>query len=84
MTLSFNPREAFRLPSAIHKLIQPDPRDIDEVLWCKLTYAAATLSAEDCPKGGRYPLSYHKAAALLWITSARRPNEIARLQVGCR
>ncbi len=83
VALSFNPTEAFRLPPAVKKLIQPDPRDIDEVLWGKLTYAAATLTGDDYPKACHYPLNYHKAAALLWITAARRPNELARLQVGC-
>jgi integrase len=83
VALSLNPAEVFRLPPAIKKLIQPDPRDIDEVLWCKLTYAAATLTEDDYPKACHYPLNYHKAAALLWIASARRPNELARLRVGC-
>ena len=80
----FNPHETFATPSSVHKLIQPDPRDIDEVIWCKLTYAAATLTERDYDVvSSRYPLGYYRAAALLWVTSARRPNEITRLQVGC-
>jgi integrase len=80
----FNPNEAFALPSSINKLIQPDPRDIDEVIWCKLTHAAATLTEEDYSAAhSGYSLKYYRAAALLWATSARRPGEIARLQVGC-
>lgn len=80
----FNPSETFVLPRSIRSLIQPDPRDIDEVIWCKLTYAAATLKEEDYSlMWSGYPLSYYRAAALLWITSARRANEIVRLQVGC-
>ncbi len=80
----FNPSEAFATPQYIRRLIQPDPRDIDEVIWCKLTYAAATLTEEDyATLWNGYPLSYYQAAALLWVTSARRPNEITRLQVGC-
>ncbi len=80
----FNPHEVFRLPRSIKRLIQPDPREIDEVIWCKLTYAAATLTEEDYHyKQSHYPLTYYRAAALLWVTSARRPGEITRLQVGC-
>jgi len=80
----FNPSEAFATPQHIRRLIQPDPRDIDEITWCKLTYAAATLT-EDAYSilWNGYPLSYYRAAALLWVTSARRPNELIRLQVGC-
>jgi integrase len=79
----FNPSEVFATPQHIRRLIQPDPRDIDEVIWCKVTYAAATLTEEDYNVSASYPLLYYKAAALLWVTSARRPNEIMRLQVGC-
>jgi len=80
----FNPREIFAVPSSIKKLIQPDPRDIDEIIWCKLTYAAATLTEEDYSVSlSGYPLAYYRAAALLLVTSARRPNEIMRLQMGC-
>ncbi len=80
----FNPSEAFATPQYIRRLIQPNPRDIDEVIWCKLTHAAATLTEEDyATLWNGYPLSFYKAAALLWVTSARRPNEIIRLQVGC-
>ncbi len=80
----FNPSEAFATPQYLRRLIQPDPRDIDEVIWCKLTHAAATLTEEDyATLWNGYPLSFYKAAALLWVTSARRPNEITRLQVGC-
>lgn len=78
----FNPVLAFATPSSVKRLIQPDPRDIDEIIWCKLTYAAATLSQEDIASWS-YPLSYYRAVALLWVTSARRPNEIMRLQLGC-
>jgi len=80
----FTPGMLFDLPPSIKRLIQPDPRDIDEVVWCKLTYAAATLAEEDAsPLWWRYPVSYYQAVALLWVTSARRPNEIMRLRIGC-
>lgn len=80
---NFNPTLAFATPTSVKRLIQPDPRDIDEILWCKLTYAAATLSQEDYTVTWNYPLSCYRAVALLWVTSARRPNEITRLQQGC-
>ncbi len=79
----FLPREIFATPSSVKRLIQPDPRDLDELSWCKLTYAAATLTEEDCTAPSSYPLSYYRAVALLWVTSARRANEIRRLRVGC-
>jgi integrase len=79
----FNPQQAFETPAAVKRLIQPDPRDIDVPFWYKLAYAAATLSQEDLVGTGSYPLSYYRAAGLLWVTSARRSNEIARLRVGC-
>jgi len=83
LTRHFNPTLAFATPPSVKRLIQPDPRDIDEVIWCKLTYAAATLSKEDYAVTWNYPLSCYQAVALLWVTSARRPNEITRLQLRC-
>jgi len=52
-------------------------------VWAKLAIAAATLSAQDLPRTTRYPLSFYRALALVWVTSARRPNEIARLRLDC-
>ncbi len=31
----------------------------------------------------QYPVAYYRAACLLWVTAARRPDEIRRLAVGC-
>lgn len=31
----------------------------------------------------QYPLAYYRAACLLWVTAARRPDEIRRLALGC-
>jgi integrase len=83
IAIRFNPQKAFETPSSVKRLIQPDPRDIDLPFWYKLAYAAATLSEEDLVGTSSYPLSYYRAAGLLWVTSARRSNEIARLRVGC-
>src|SRR5450755_4488142 len=60
-----------------------NPRDIDLRVWAKLTIAAATLSQGDLPRGTRYPLSLQRALGLLWVTSARRPNELVRLRLDC-
>jgi len=83
LPVRFKPSHAFRTPQHIRRLIQPDPRDIDAVLWWKLVRAAATLTTADLHPHRAYPLAFVHAAALLWVTSARRPNEIGRLRVGC-
>ncbi|WP_338250699.1 tyrosine-type recombinase/integrase [Dictyobacter halimunensis] len=83
ITRRFLPHEIFATPPSIKRLIQPDPRDLDELTWCKLTYAAATFTEEDCASFRSYPVSYHRALALLWVSSARRANEIRRLRIGC-
>lgn len=81
----FQPQQAFATPRHIRTLIQPDPRDIDLGAWYKLAYAAAMLRAEDLAARGRhfYPLALYRAMALLWVTTARRPNELRRLRLGC-
>ncbi len=79
----FKPGQAFQTPKHIQRLIQPNPRDIDQAVWWKLMRAAATLTEVDLAERGVYPLSFVSAVALLWVTAARRPNEIARLRVGC-
>ncbi len=81
--LHFKPSVAFRTPRTVQRKLQPSPRDIDLTVWHKLTGAAAHLSAADLGPNDHYPLAFVRAAALLWVTSARRPNEIARLRVGC-
>src|SRR5260221_1151165 len=82
--LDFNPKECFALPEHLRR--EPDnadPRDIDLRVWARLTIAAATLSQNDLPSNARYPLSLYRALALLWVTSARRPNELVRLRLDC-
>lgn len=83
IVMQFKPAVAFRTPRAVARKIQPRPRDIDLSAWRKLMAAAAQLSAADLGVNDHYPLAYVRAAALLWVTSARRRNEIARLRVGC-
>jgi integrase len=82
--LDFIPKEVFTAPIALQRAIdRTAPRDIDLRIWARLTMAAATLSAGDLPQGTRYPLSFYRALGLIWVTSARRPNEIARLRLEC-
>jgi integrase len=83
--LRFEPKNVFATPTPILRRIKPNPRDIDEVIWCKLAYAAASLGDSDFAdtQKGRYPATLYRATALLWVTCARRPNEIVRLQMGC-
>src|SRR5712692_4768998 len=45
--------------------------------------AAATLAQSDLPPNTKYSLTFYRALALVWVTSARRPNEIARLRLDC-
>lgn len=80
----FVPKEVFTCPAPLKKEIENvEPRDIDQRTWARLVIAAATLSQSDLPKWTLYPLSFYRALALVWVTTARRPNEIARLRLDC-
>ena len=83
--LDFSPMEVLTTPRHIRQLMDlADPRDIDLRVWARLVMAAATLSQNDLPQGTTtYPLSLYRALALIWVTSARRPNEIVRLRLDC-
>jgi len=82
--LDFTPSEVFETPKHVRqKLERSEPRDIDLRVWAKLAIAAATLSQGDLPQGTQYPLNFYRALGLIWVTSARRPNEIARLRLDC-
>lgn len=84
LKFDFDPKDVFSTPDHIKQALDAaEPRDIDLRVWAKLTIAAATLSTSDLPPGTRYPLSFYRAFALVWVTSARRPNEIARLRLEC-
>lgn len=85
MRLDFSPIEVLTTPRHIRQLMDlTSPRDIDLRTWARLAIAAATLSASDLPQGtAAYPLSLYRALALIWVTSARRPNEIVRLRLDC-
>jgi integrase len=83
--LTWVPDEAFKTPDDIRAAQQPNPRDIAEDTWFKLIWAACTLSKEHLQGANifNYPLAYYRAACLIWITAARRSDEVRRLSVGC-
>ncbi len=84
ITLDFSPKEVLTTPQHIRRALDATaPRDIDLRVWAKLTIAAATLAESDLPQDALYPLSFYRALGLVWVTSARRPNEIARLRLDC-
>jgi integrase len=85
ITLDFYPKDVLTYPNHLKRAADMvNPRDIDLKVWAKLTIAAATLSESDLSRSGtRYPLSFFRALSLLWVTSARRPNEIMRLRLDC-
>jgi integrase len=84
--LTWLPHEAFRTPNTVLAACQPNPKDIAEDTWFKLIWAACTLTKDKLHAHSRnpqYPLAYYRAAALIWVTAARRSDEIRRLNVGC-
>jgi len=85
LQVTWLPQEAFKTPNDIKAAHQPNPRDIQEDTWFKLIWAACTLSKEKLPTANsmQYPLAYYRAACLVWVTAARRSDEIRRLSVGC-
>ncbi len=83
--LTWLTNEAFKTPDDIQAACQPNPKDIQEDTWFKLIWAACTLSKEQLEAVGAFyfPLAYYRAASLVWVTAARRSDEIRRLSVGC-
>lgn len=82
--LRFNPSVSLGVPDATRRALEDvDPRDIDLAVWRKLAGAAARLSEDDLLRSHQYPLSLYRAVALLWVTAARRPNELQRLRLDC-
>jgi integrase len=85
LQLIWLPEQAFKTPDDIKAAAQPNPRDIQEDTWFKLIWAACTLTKEHLYADNRYrySLAYYRAACLIWVTAARRADEIRRLSVGC-
>jgi integrase len=78
--------EAFKTPRDILAARQPNPRNIEEDTWFKLIWAACTLTKDKLytySHNPQYPLAYYRAVCLIWVTAARRSDEIRRLSVGC-
>ncbi len=85
LQLAWLVHEALKTPEDIRAARQPNPKDIQEDTWFKLIWAACTLTKEklDAVKHSWYPLAYVRAACLIWVTAARRSDEIRRLHLGC-
>jgi len=85
LVLPWDPHEVLGTPENIKRQIVHNPRTLDPARWQKLTWAAATVSAQDLSAYGgvMYPLAFYRAVALVWVTGARRSDEIRRLKVGC-
>jgi hypothetical protein len=86
LQLAWVVNDAFKLPEDVRAALQPNPKDIQEDSWFKLIWAACTLTKDKllaCKRGPKYPLAYFRAACLVWVTAARRSDEIRRLNVGC-
>ncbi len=80
---TFDPSRALRVPKPLIRLLEPNPRDIDPLLWARIVHAAHHLCEEDFAGKCYYPLAMVRALALLWCYGALRINEILRLRVGC-
>ncbi len=86
LQLTWLPQEAFKTPDDVLAARRPNPKDIHEDSWFKLIWAACTLTKDILSTHSRnpqYPLAYYRAACLIWVTAARRADEIRRLSVGC-
>lgn len=88
LAITWVPATALATPDSIRASVQPSPRDVASEVWLKLVWAATTLTADDLSELSTpnrrpfFPLAYYRAAALLWVTGARRSDEIRRLTIG--
>ena len=80
----FDPREALATPDHVEKaLAGSEPRDIALAVWQRLAIQAARLTPEDLGPLSYWPFSAVQAMAFLWVSTARRPNELLRLRADC-
>jgi len=80
----FDPREALATPEHVEKaLAGSEPRDIALAVWQRLAIQAARLKPEDLGPLSYWPFSAVQALAFLWVSTARRPNELLRLRADC-
>jgi hypothetical protein len=80
----FDPREALATPEHVQKaLAGSEPRGIALAIWQRLAIQAARLTPEDLGPTPYWPFTAVQALALLWVSTARRPNELLRLRADC-
>jgi len=80
----FEPREALATPEHVQRsLAGSEPRDIALPIWQRLAIQAARLTPDDLGPTPYWPFAAVQALALLWVSTARRPNELLRLRAGC-
>ena len=80
----FDPRESLATPEHVEKaLAGSEPRDIALAVWQRLAIQAARLTPEDLGPLSYWPFSAVQALAFLWVSTARRPNELLRLRADC-
>lgn len=80
----FEPRDALATPPHVQKaLAGSEPRDIALAIWQRLAIQAAQLTPEDLGPNPYWPFAAVQAMALLWVSTARRPNELLRLRLDC-
>jgi len=94
LAITWVPATALATPDNVKAGIQPNPRDVAADVWFKLVWAATTLTADDLAERGDptaprapghhpfFPPAYYRAVALLWVTGARRSDEIRRVTTG--
>jgi hypothetical protein len=81
---AFEPREALAAPEHVQKaLAGSEPRDIALAIWQRLAIQAARLAPDDLGPTTYWPFAAVQAIALLWVSTARRPNELLRLRLAC-
>jgi hypothetical protein len=80
----FDPREALATPEHVQQaLAGSEPRDIALAIWQRLAIQAARLTPDDLGPTPYWPFTAVHALALLWVSTARRPNELLRLRADC-
>jgi integrase len=79
-----NPRVNLATLRAVKKLMEPNPRTIDDDLWALLLWAGVALFEDDLRgQSIGYPIEMIRAAAVTWLFAGLRSNELQRLRKGC-
>jgi hypothetical protein len=79
-----DPREALATPEHVQKaLAGSEPGDIALAIWQRLAIQAARLTPDDLGPTPYWPVTAVQALALLWVSTARRPNELLRPRADC-